>query len=628
MKRPNIKNILRDALFIALPLTMGGVGMSSCKAYLDKAPNSDIEESTPYKNFRNFQGFVEELYNCIPVVSNNDYHTCFNYGEDDYWEPQETRLFARSVDYGDFWGYTTCYYAYPSTLRGGNGSTSAKSDKANLWKISWYAIRKANIGLEQLNQLVDATDEERKVIEGQLYFFRGFFYYMLMEWWGGMPYMDHSLSPSENPTLPRETWQACAEKVAADLDKAASLLPINWDDEPYGKTTLGNNNMRANKIMALAYKGKVLLWAGSPLMNWESHGRNNAYAVYDKDFCKRGADALGQALALNNTHNRYELAPMDQYNDLCVVFNSKALPGVKEAILQENITEYQGRWAWNMNTDFRPQSHISAGIKCWPTANYSTYFGMANGYPIKDATKKDAESGYDPEYPWANRDPRFYKDFIIDGEWCGTNGQGLEADLATGGKDREGANPQKGCYTGLMNSKLCLKLVHNGNVRDNYACVLSLMRLADVYLLYSEAAAVGYGVKASTSTNAMTAEQAVNVVRDRAGVGHVVDKFTGDTESFLGEVRRERAVELAFEGMRFHDLRRWMLINQRPYTLKTAFQFDRGPGFKPGSTENAVLNLREEVLVERNFTSRHFWLPLPNKDDTYLYEGFEQNPGW
>ena len=124
----------------------------------------------------------------------------------------------------------------------------------------------------------------------------------------------------------------------------------------------------------------------------------------------------------------------------------------------------------------------------------------------------------------------------------------------------------------------------------------------------------------------MTAEQAVNVVRDRAGVGHVVDKFTGDTESFLGEVRRERAVELAFEGMRFHDLRRWMLINQRPYTLKTAFQFDRGPGFKPGSTENAVLNLREEVLVERNFTSRHFWLPLPNKDDTYLYEVFEQNP--
>ncbi len=52
----------------------------------------------------NFQGFTEELYNCIPVVSNNKDagHTCFNYGEDEYWEPQEMRMQARSVDNGDF----------------------------------------------------------------------------------------------------------------------------------------------------------------------------------------------------------------------------------------------------------------------------------------------------------------------------------------------------------------------------------------------------------------------------------------------------------------------------------------------------------------------------------------------
>ena len=154
------------------------------------------------------------------------------------------------------------------------------------------------------------------------------------------------------------------------------------------------------------------------------------------------------------------------------------------------------------------------------------------------------------------------------------------------------------------------------------------MRLADVYLLYSEATAVGYGVKQSAAGYSKTAEDAINVVRDRAGVAHVLPRFTDSKDNFLSEIRRERAVELAFEGMRFHDLRRWMLITQRPYTLKTGFQFDRGPGFTQGSTENQELNLREEVLRERNFTSRHYWLPLPNKNDTYLYEGFEQNPGW
>lgn len=213
----------------------------------------------PYQNFRNFQGFVEELYNCLPVISNTDYHTCFNYGEEEYWEPQETRLFARSADYGDFWGYTTCYYTFPK-VSGGSADSDKKAEKGNVWKLSWYAIRKANIGLSKLDQLVDATQEERNLIEGQLYFFRGFFHYMLMEWWGGMPYIDYALSPSENPTLPRETWQACADKCAADLQKAADLLPIDWDQTAAGKLTLGNNGMRANKIMALAYMGKVLLW--------------------------------------------------------------------------------------------------------------------------------------------------------------------------------------------------------------------------------------------------------------------------------------------------------------------------------------------------------------------------------
>ena len=78
------------------------LGTTSCTDYLDKSPESDYQANDPYKNFMNFQGFTEELYNCIPVVSNSEYHTCFNYGEDVYWEPQEVRLQTRNVDDGDF----------------------------------------------------------------------------------------------------------------------------------------------------------------------------------------------------------------------------------------------------------------------------------------------------------------------------------------------------------------------------------------------------------------------------------------------------------------------------------------------------------------------------------------------
>ena len=71
---------INNIILISFITLTGMIGMTSCTDYLDKSPNSDIAENDPYKNFKNFQGFIEELYNRIPIVSNSDYHTCFNYG--------------------------------------------------------------------------------------------------------------------------------------------------------------------------------------------------------------------------------------------------------------------------------------------------------------------------------------------------------------------------------------------------------------------------------------------------------------------------------------------------------------------------------------------------------------------
>ena len=98
---------------------------------------------------------------------------------------------------------------------------------------------------------------------------------------------------------------------------------------------------------------------------------------------------------------------------------------------------------------------IGSGIKVYPTANYVDYFGMANGKPIKDITKKDADSGYDPEYPFKNRDPRFYELFIYDGVKCvkaGAKVDGPEvqyASLYTGGKYRTATSSKDG-FTGYL----------------------------------------------------------------------------------------------------------------------------------------------------------------------------------
>lgn len=126
----------------------------------------------------------------------------------------------------------------------------------------------------------------------------------------------------------------------------------------------------------------------------------------------------------------------------------------------------------------------------------------------------------------------------------------------------------------------------------------------------------------------MTALDAVNKIRGNVGVPGIASRFTGSNDTFLPELYRERAVELAFEGHRFFDLRRWLLLTNPTYMVKTALEFDRTSNFNYNKPSEArVANLREEVIVQRNLDDRHYWLPLPTKD-VNIYPEFNQNPGW
>jgi hypothetical protein len=148
--------------------------------------------------------------------------------------------------------------------------------------------------------------------------------------------------------------------------------------------------------------------------------------------------------------------------------------------------------------------------------------------------------------------------------------------------------------------------------------------------MYAEAASVaGGGAKGKSSNCPLTAEDAVNKIRERAGVDPVAAAYTGSAEKFMDEVRRERAVELAFEGHRFNDLRRWKLLTVYPYNIKTVQKFDRASELDPSvdPSENEVRNFREEVIINRKLEAKHYWLPFKN-DDVMLYPEFGQNPGW
>jgi starch-binding outer membrane protein, SusD/RagB family len=422
------------------------------------------------------------------------------------------------------------------------------------------------------------------------------------------------LSSSGKLELPRLNYRETALKAAKDFEDAAALLPANWDNSPVGQDTKGNNRTRVTSAAALAFKGKDLLYAASPMMNQESTGKTG----YDAELAKQAADAFFRTLKLAESGEaNFKLLPWSSYSEnWYTISNGQSKhPGGTEVLFgPPTFAGWQSRWSL-VNMFIPPPLGGEAAISS-PAANYVNYFGMANGLPL-DA----AGSGYNVADPWTGRDPRFYKAITYDGVQMiqGTGNAAYKfANLYNGGNIRlDNSASRSGYLVGKFVTNTCN---NTDNGWNNINIIIPYLRLADVYLMYAESVLQGYGTPTSSHNGYLTAEAAVNVVRTRAGVPGVDARFTGSKDAFMEELMRERAVELAFEGLRWHDLRRWGVAGEQRFKNKTVIDFDRGANGKP-------INLRERVVVTRVFEKKHNWLPLPT-NQVNLYPSFAQNPGW
>ena len=645
------------------------IGVTSCTEYLSKAPASTVDPEAAYKNFFNFQGFTEELYNCVPNFCNRDDNNFFNNGEEETWGANAANqgAWVWQVDNGNYWAWQKENGPASGSWYDKNGwsTDNSKATKA-LWPGAWYGIRKANMGLANLYKLKDATDEEKKLIAGQLYFFRGWFHFQLISLWGGLPYISIVLPSDLVLTLPRLKYQAIADSIALDFQKAYDLLPDDWDNTVAGQTTKGKNELRINKWMAMAYLGQNYLWAGSPLMNMASGGAEE----YNKEYCKKAADAFGILLKNckeedSNGACRYRLIPwigkkgQKYQNNWQTNGEGGRMPGT--AIIN-GVTYDEAIFrspSWGGTEQSLDKEYLCSQVlqgRSWsqyPSANYVNYFGMNNGLPINSVNRADvddATSGYNTHYPWKNRDPRFYITIGFDATRqvlsSTSDAKYIQyANLYNNGNYRVPVST--GSNTGYLMQKWdSLGFNRYDNKYNTHIVHIAWIRLADVYLMYSEAAANGYGdVHGQSTTFPKDALYAINKVRNRVtlpdgtplpGVNAV---FLGSVDAFMGEVRRERAVELAWEGKRFDDLRRWHLLSKYPYTIKTGIKFDRDvkevddtkPVYnfldKVNPENNKINNLQEYVVWERFFSEKHYWLPL-KRTDASMYLEFPQNPGW
>lgn len=671
----NIKSLACGCLL----LLAGGASFVSCTDWLDKDPESIVAEDEAFKNYRNFQGYIEEIYNLIPDKEKVNYCTAWNFGDDAVHNPEGFAHMDHQVDLGNYRNWLKNNQCW---LLGNNFNGRDQS----LWRNSWYCIRKCNLGIQNIKSLV-GTDEERDLLLGQMYFFRAWWHFELICYFGGLPYIDEAFEATQIPELPRLSFQECADRCAEDFERAYDLLPLDWDETLAGMQTSGNNDLRVDKFTALCYLGKCYLWAGSPLMKEMEKAKNGGAPQllgassngktydYDVKYCEKAAEALGRALDMVNKgqvkyklaefkysnlydHERDENGDEDNfYSDIFYTVKKQwKMPGAKEAIMRG---AYPGTNSanWNCAKIFGPKvaglvDHDN--IIHHPTANLIDQYGMANGQPIYLVQNGEYVlnplSGWDPNHPYKDRDPRFYHDIVFDGfhyvlstDALNESQKKLEyCDLFTGGAMRD---IDHGSSTGYFIQKL---VPHQCNQGDRwydwdyaFQCYLPYMRLADVYLMYAEArAAIATGVSQLTERPlycmSLSAVDAINALRDRVNsadypMEHVQPNLRDTREHFIDEVRRERAVELAFEGFRWCDLQRWLLLTEPPYTVKYSHEFERletDAWFKDHDPKDArVGNFTKKVLISRRFDSKHYWFPLPD-EDIYLYEGFPQNPGW
>ena len=593
-------------------LTFMGLTFSSCEAYLDKAPESDITEDDVFHDFTSFEGFIEQCYNCIADTDKTNSPNNYSFGDE---------VLRCSADFpfdtGNWWGNEGYFYGIAVNI------TDSRNPRRRIWESAWYGIRVANMALEHVDDQegnVTLSDEERRLIKGQALFFRAWFYFEICRYWGGMPYVTHVIAADEDmfsEEFNRLTAKESFLMMAKDFRAAADILPNHWDETVPGKLTEGHNNLRINKFFALGYLGESLLFAASPMLNQEATGKNE----FDADLCKQAAEAFGELLQLSDNTKLYYLESWDKYMDIFV--NPQRQPtGGKEVIM--NPVPWNGATRWSTLGGTCPVTlGMNSGTNQFcPTHNILKNFGMANGLPLDDP-----ESGFDPEDPWTGRDPRFYKVVVYDGTRISNYSDVRDqyAELFNGGRHRAGGSyGVTGSATGYYMKKFNLLgptfTTALANVMQEY---IPFLRMADVYLMYAESVnwMTGGGPTAKASNYSMTALEAINAVRNRAQIPGLTPPYYASKDEFFEAIVRERAVELIMEAKRFDDLRRWNRIADPRYLEKTAIDFSRGADGKP-------VNISERVVITRVASSPKMnWLPIQVKYTTQ-YAGFKQNPGW
>lgn len=555
--------------------------------FLDQTVTTSLNETTTFTDSANAMAFLNNIYSAAGFASDP---RRFNGGS-----------YAAGLE-------AACDEAEGPNASSSNGFIQFATGTVNpsvvpddAWSIPYSNIRAVNQLLRNMYRVPFATSVKQQAV-AEARFLRAWYYTMLLEHYGGVPLIgDTVYAATDKIDATRRSFRSCVDYILSECDAAADVLPMVQTGAQWG---------RACKGACLALKARVLLFAASPLFNNGGMAQGTAgldsivaYPDSDPNRWQLAADAA-RAVIATHAFNLY--------------VDSTSVPGELGYGFQHVFIERANNPEYIFSHMMGENKYLES---LWdvPSRGGSNgafaYQEMVDAFPMSNGLAiTDPASGYDPNNPYQDRDPRLGYTIIHDSTLRPVFGANQPAPVLL--YMNTSVNPPvaasgdavyKGTPTGLYIYKMMDPTLINNSLGTTTRC-LPLMRYAEILLNFAEA---------TNEASGPTTEvyQAVEAIRQRAGL-RPYQLPTGLTQDQMREaIHTERRLELAYEGFRFFDVRRWLIAEQTDNLQMHGMEVDRGATvvYKP-------FNVRKH-----QFTKAMYLWPIPLKEIAKSPE-LQQNP--
>ena len=537
-----------------LSLTAVAVALASCGDKMDYKEYSVYDEDYIKTTFDRAAGLVTSVYNDL----DSDFG---NFGGAMLASATDESVYSHSGN------------AIEKFYDGGWSATN--NNDASAWTKCWRGISYANLFLDKFKDetfqdyLTDLDYKQELAqyqnLQYEARFLRAYYYFRLVRMFGGVPLITTAMDANETNTQPRKTSDEIFQFIISECDAIKDVIVKDYANLGNMQLKSKNETGRANNLAVLALKARAALYYASPLFNpsnekerWHQAALANKAVI---DECKsRGMKLSADYASLfqkDNWTNTEECIFVRRIYSSTNTFEKYNFPIGLENAGGGNCPTQNLVEAYEPG-DIRLAATVAMNGEQWPNETLETYVGGANGMPIAYATP----TGY------------YLKKYV--------------------------------------NKSLTIGAKNATTERHHWV----IFRLAEFYLNYAEAMLNYVGTGTATDLG-MTATQAINTVRKRAGLSDLTD-----AQTTLDACEKERFVELAFEGHRFYDLRRWKKAGEAKYrTIKTMYITKNDDG-----TFNEV--------VKTDATTRAYWddkmylFPIAQSEILKSGNTLTQNTGW